>query len=101
MTPFDTGKGEFHTGSMALILTPEQEALVKRSVREGRYASVDAALHAAVSSLVREGSLQKEESYRRTADRSKSLFELMQESPLYGSEIEFDRDRSALRDLDL
>jgi hypothetical protein len=86
---------------MALTLTPEQEALVERIVREGRYESVHAALDAAVTSLANEESLPNEEKVRRATIRSKTLFELMQESPLCGSGVEFDRDRSSLRDIDL
>ena len=86
---------------MALILTPEQEAVVKRSVREGRYDSTDAALNAAVNSLANEETLLEEEKRRRVQIRSQSLFELMQGSPLYGNEVEFERDRSPLRDLNL
>jgi len=86
---------------MALTLTPEQEAVVKRSVREGRFESMDAALDAAVNSLAKEETLLEEEKRRRAQIRSQSLFELMQGSPLYGNEIEFERDRSPLRDLNL
>jgi len=86
---------------MALILTPEQEAVVKRSVHEGRYDSTDAALNAAVNSLANEETLLEEEKRRRVQIRSQSLFVLMQGSPLYGNEVEFERDRSPLRDLNL
>jgi Arc/MetJ-type ribon-helix-helix transcriptional regulator len=85
---------------MALTLTPEQEAVIERTVREGRFVSTDAALDAAVSSLVRDETILEEETSRRAGIRSKSLFELMQDSPLYGNEIEFERDRSPLRDID-
>jgi Arc/MetJ-type ribon-helix-helix transcriptional regulator len=86
---------------MALILTTEQEAILERSVREGRFVSTDAALNAAVSSLAKEEILSEEEKRRRAHIRSKSLYELMQESPLYGNEVEFERDRSPLRDIEL
>ncbi len=86
---------------MAMTLTPEQEAVVELSVREGRFVSTDAALTAAVRSLASEEVLPEEEKLRRAHIRSKSLFQLMQESPLYGNEIEFERDRSPMRDLEL
>ncbi len=86
---------------MALTLTPEQEALVERVVREGRYKSARAALDAAVTSLANDDSLSQEEKDRRASIRSKSLFELMQESPLFGTDVEFERDRSPLRGIDL
>ena len=85
---------------MALVLTPEQEAVLERSVREGRFVSKDAALSAAVSSLANDGTLHKDEATRGAHLRSKSLFQLMQESPLYGNEVEFERDRSPLRDIE-
>lgn len=86
---------------MTLTLTPEQEAALERSVRSGRFASVDAALDAALKLLTGEEALSPEEKERRAKIRSMSLFELMQSSPLYGTEIEFERDQTPLRDLDL
>jgi Arc/MetJ-type ribon-helix-helix transcriptional regulator len=86
---------------MALTLTPEQEAVVERTVREGRFVSADAALNAAVSSLSTGEAMPEAEKRRRADIRSKSLFELMQESPLFGDEIEFERDRLPLRDIEL
>ena len=86
---------------MALTLTPEQEAVIERTVREGRFVSTNAALDAAVSSLLREETMLEGETSRRAGIRSKSLFELMQDSPMYGNEIEFERDRTPLRDIDL
>jgi Arc/MetJ-type ribon-helix-helix transcriptional regulator len=86
---------------MALTLNPEQEAVVERTVREGLFVSTDAALNAAVSSLATDEALPEEEQRRRSHIRSKTLYELMQESPLYGNEIEFERDRLPLRDIEL
>lgn len=85
---------------MALTLNPEQEARIERSVREGRFANADAALDAATRAIEVDDTLSEEEDHRRAQIRSKSLFELMQESPLFDNEIEFERDRSPLRDLD-
>jgi Arc/MetJ-type ribon-helix-helix transcriptional regulator len=86
---------------MALTLTSEQEAIVKRSVREGKFASAKDALNAALSSIDDEALLPEEEKARRAKIRSTSLLQLMQESPLYGLDIEFERDRSPMRELDL
>ena len=86
---------------MALALSPEQEAVVERSVREGKFVSIREALNAALSTLDDEAFLPEEERARRATLRSKSLFQLMQESPLYGLNIEFERDRSPMRDIDL
>ena len=86
---------------MAMALSPEQEAVVERSVREGRFSSAHEALTAALRTLNGKALLSDEEEARRAVIRSKSLFQLMQESPLYGLDIEFERDRSPMRDIDL
>jgi len=86
---------------MAIALNPEQEAVVERSVREGRFASTHEALDAALGSLDPEAFLPEEERARRASLRSKSLFQLMQESPFYDADIEFERDRTPMRDVDL
>jgi Arc/MetJ-type ribon-helix-helix transcriptional regulator len=86
---------------MTVTLKPEQEAILGRVVREGLFASEEEALNAAVHSLDPEAALPPEEKARRATIRSKSLFELMQESPLVGLNIEFERDRSPMRDINL
>ena len=86
---------------MALALSPEQEAVVERSVSEGKFASAHEALNAALRTLDAEAFLSEEEHAGRATLRSKSLFQLMQESPLYDLDIEFERDRSPMRDIDL
>jgi Arc/MetJ-type ribon-helix-helix transcriptional regulator len=91
--------GTFHTGNMTVTIHPEIAAILERAVRDGRFASEEEALTAAVKALDPEASLPAEERARRAAIRSKSLFELMQESPFYGSDIEFERDRSPMRDV--
>jgi Arc/MetJ-type ribon-helix-helix transcriptional regulator len=84
---------------MTVTLKPEQEAILGRVVREGRFASEQEALEAAVNSLDPEATLPEEEKARRAVIRSKSLFELMQDSPMVGLNIEFERDRTPMRDI--
>jgi Arc/MetJ-type ribon-helix-helix transcriptional regulator len=87
---------------MTLTLTPEQEASLERSVRSGRYASQDEAINAALSLLSKQDTAadQQAES-RRLRTKYPTLVDLFADSPLKGLDIEFTRDQSPLRDIDL
>jgi Arc/MetJ-type ribon-helix-helix transcriptional regulator len=87
---------------MALTLTPEQEALVERIVREGRYASQDEALSAALSLLAKQDVCEDQrEETKRLRERYPTLVDLFADSPFKGLDLEFPRDPSPLRDVDL
>ncbi len=85
---------------MTLTLTPEQEAVLERSVRSGRFSSRDETVKAAFDSLDSEASLPEDERARLANLRSKSLIELFRESPFAGLDIEFPRDPAPMRDVD-
>ena len=86
---------------MALTLTPKQEVVLEQSVRTGRYSSASDALNAALTSFDAETFLNDEEKSRLAAIRSKSLLEVMQQSPFRNLDVEFERDRSPMREFDL
>jgi hypothetical protein len=54
-----------------------------------------------ITALDPESVLRLQERERRAAIRAKSFAQLMQESPFYGLDIEFERDRSPMREIDL
>ena len=89
---------------MTLTLTPELEAVLEQTVRNGRFATREEAaaeaMKNAITALDPEASLPEEERQRRALLRSKTLVELFRKSPFYGLDIEFPRDHSPMRDVD-
>jgi Arc/MetJ-type ribon-helix-helix transcriptional regulator len=83
---------------MSLTLTPEQEAAIERTVRDGRYASSAEALQVALTKLSNPVFSTRP---RTDPVRSKNLADLLSEHPWAGSDLEIERDRKPLRDLDL
>ena len=82
---------------MEVHLTPHQEAFIEQRVSNGRFATADDALQAAVSLLEeREAANSTKKSPQR-----KSLASLFAESPFRGLDMDFPRDRGPLRDMDL
>ena len=55
----------------------------------------------AIAALDPEANLPEEEKARLAAIDSMTLYELMQSSPFYDSDIQFERDRSPMRDIGL
>jgi Arc/MetJ-type ribon-helix-helix transcriptional regulator len=85
---------------MTFTLTPEQEALVEQSVRDGRFTSEEEAIGAAFGSL-REGTkITPELTARLRAVRKKTLVELFRDSPFAGLDMEFPRDPAPMRDVE-
>ena len=85
---------------MTLTLTTEQEAALERSVRSGRFASPEEALSAALSLL--SGSSHEEAATTELLHKKyPTLVDLFADSPFKGLDIEFTRDKSTLRDIEL
>ena len=81
---------------MEVHLKPEQEIFIQHSVREGTFATPDEAVQAAVDLL--------EERERTTHARNsarKSLAQLFAESPFRGLDMDFPRDQTPMRDIEL
>lgn len=87
-----------HTFDMEIHLTPHQEAFLEQRVDSGIYASTDAAVQAAISLLEDQDIALRKSSPTQTR---KSLAQLFAESPFRGLEIDFARDRAAIRDAEL
>ncbi len=101
MNEIDISRHASNNRDMTVILKPEQEAILERVVREGRFANEEEALNAAVRALDPEAALPEEERARRAAIRSMSLAELLAEYPWAGADLDIERDRSPMRDIDL
>jgi Arc/MetJ-type ribon-helix-helix transcriptional regulator len=86
---------------MALTLTPEQEELVESTVRAGRFASKEEAVRSAFATLDPLAGKSQAERARIEVIRSTNLADLLSEYPWAGAELEIERDRTPLRDLDL
>jgi Arc/MetJ-type ribon-helix-helix transcriptional regulator len=86
---------------MTLTLTPEQEAALERSVRSGRFASKEEAVDAAFATLQEPAQVSLSEKARLLHEKYPTLYDLMQASPFRDLDIEFPRDRTPLRDIEL
>jgi len=81
---------------MEVHLKPEQEIFILHSVREGTFATLDEAVQAAVDLLE-----ERERATQVRPSTRKSLVQLFAESPFRGLDIDFPRDQSPMRDVDL
>jgi len=81
---------------MEVHLKPEQEIFIQHSVREGTFATLDEAVQAAVDLLE-----ERERATQVRPSTRKSLVQLFAESPFRGLDIDFPRDQSPMRDVDL
>jgi putative addiction module CopG family antidote len=82
---------------MEVHLGPDQEAFVLQRIRSGRFATADEAVREAVSLLEEK---EAGSGIRRPAGR-KSLAQIFAESPFQGMDIEFPRDKSPMRTVEL
>jgi putative addiction module CopG family antidote len=83
---------------MEVHLQPEQEAFIRQRIQAGRFATPDEALREAVSLLEEQ---EKRHQPKPQAAERKSLAQLFAESPFRALDLEFPRDKDALRPLAL
>jgi hypothetical protein len=81
--------------AMTIELKPEQERILKEALRQGRFHSVEEALDCAIHSIAPE---KPSERGKRPAGK-KSLVEVF--APLRGMDLEFPRNASTGRPVDL
>jgi Arc/MetJ-type ribon-helix-helix transcriptional regulator len=82
------------------IQKPELERRVRARIRSGQFQNVDEVLEKALDALEEKAQDSSADQQPRTEGR-KSLVELFEESPLRGLDLDFSRNRSTGRPIDL
>jgi putative addiction module CopG family antidote len=83
--------------TIEIRLAPDQEAFLLQRVRSGRFATADEAVREAVSLLRKQEEVKPDSS----AKGKKSLAQLLAESPFQALEVDFPRDKSPMRPINL
>lgn len=86
---------------MIIDLTPEQEALIEQTMRDGHFGTPAEALSAALTDLHARQNQAHASRSRLGPVRSKNLADLLSEEPWAGADIDGIRDPSPGRDIDL
>jgi Arc/MetJ-type ribon-helix-helix transcriptional regulator len=80
---------------MTIELNPELEARIAKLVESGRFSTPEDAIRAGIESLPVEASNEDD-----FPEGAMNLAELFAQSPFKGLDLDIQRDRSALRDID-